>query len=324
MAFKDKLAYLKNNRKLISRLIKNYVLILIKNKKRLRTVELALTYNCQCNCEHCYAKSIKKKRKKLSLKGLKKVIEDCVDLGAIHFLLTGGEPLLYEGFSDLCKFISSRGTILTIATNALLLNKKRIKKIKEAGVDFIEISLDYPDKRHDKFRNRAGCFENAIKSLEICKEEGVLAGINAVVTNEKIIDGTILDIIKLAKKMRVPMGLCFPTNNGGWLNKNVILNKENWKKALALIKKHNINICENNNYIKNGCFAGQEKINVNIYGDVMPCPYIQMVYGNVFKEDLRNIYENMSKDPSLNKFDNSFCLPAYNRKFIECYRKLKS
>ena len=120
-----------NKPKLALRLIKNYFKIIVLRKKALRNVSLALTFNCQCKCDHCFTAKLKnKKRKEIELKDYLRIIDETIDLGTIHFTITGGEPLLNKHIFDIIDYINKKGAITSINSNGILLNEQNLKKLK--------------------------------------------------------------------------------------------------------------------------------------------------------------------------------------------------
>ncbi|MBU2473101.1 SPASM domain-containing protein, partial [Patescibacteria group bacterium] len=67
------------------------------------------------------------------------------------------------------------------------------------------------------------------------------------------------------------------------------------------------------------CPAAREKIGIQPYGDVVSCPLIQIVYGNVKNEELKKIREKMLKNPYYHMVSREGCLPSFNKDFIDKY-----
>ncbi|PLW80711.1 hypothetical protein C0585_01325 [Candidatus Woesearchaeota archaeon] len=315
------LTLLSKKPKIMPRVLKNYFLILI-GKKRLRSVEVDLGYECQLNCDHCYAAEAKNtKRKYISFNEMKDAIDQAIDQGAIHFLISGGEPLLYHQVFDLIKYINKKNAFSCLVTNGVNLNEKVIGKLKDSKLDVLEISLDSSDpKKHDSNRYKKGLFNNIIKSIKKLEGSKIIIFTSSVFTNENITDGDAEKIISLGKELKIESHFCFPIAMGNWKGKNVLLTKKNIKKASELLKKNNIRSCEEGNYLKSGCSAGVEKICINPYGDVTPCPYIQETYGNITELKLSKILELMRENKFYKKIDGP-CMPAFNKDFIKTNMK---
>ena len=80
-----------------------------------------------------------------------------------------GEPLLDERLAEKISYAKSRGMNVKIFTNASLLKKEKARKILDAGIDEIKISMDGVTK---------GTFERIRKNL---KFEDVIEGIENVI-----------------------------------------------------------------------------------------------------------------------------------------------
>ena len=58
---------------------------------------------------------------------------------------------------------------------------------------------------------------------------------------------------------------------------------------------------------------------VQPYGDVVSCPLIQIVYGNVRDQSLVQIREKMLENPYYYEVSREGCLPSFNNDFIDKY-----
>ncbi len=70
------------------------------------------------------------------------------------------------------------------------------------------------------------------------------------------------------------------------------------------------------NYVKKGCGAIKEILYVTPYGDVLPCPYIHISFGNIFDKSLEEIRNTALE----NKYFKDYwqkCLCATDRQFID-------
>jgi cyclic pyranopterin phosphate synthase len=83
------------------------------------------------------------------------VIRAFTELGVARVRLTGGEPLVRKGVSDLARRLTALPGLedLSLSTNAVLLDKQA-DALKRAGVSRINISLD--SLRPDRFREITG------------------------------------------------------------------------------------------------------------------------------------------------------------------------
>src|SRR5712675_991908 len=63
-------------------------------------------------------------------------------LGTAVVTISGGEPLLHPELDDIIRRIRSNGAIAGMITNGYLLVAERIKRLNDAGLDHMQISID--------------------------------------------------------------------------------------------------------------------------------------------------------------------------------------
>ncbi len=318
---RERLGYLSRNPKIIPRLMKNYSLMFISGKKRLRTVELSLTAECQCACKHCYAEEYRPGDEEgLSRDEMKKVVDSAFEQGAIHFLLTGGEPLLSGDIYHIMGHIKSRGGIISLATNGISLDSAAIRKLKSMNVDLVEVSLDFDStETHCAFRGMGGDIDIWERVLE-SSESGIRTGISILAQKGIIESGELKRIIQKARRNNIGASICYPCALGKWKGRtDELLKDEHFKKVDALKEELRATSCEDNSYLGKGCTAGTEKVYVSANGDVTPCPLIPMRFGNIREESLPDILGRIRKNSYFSR-KNPRCLPASDRDFISGLR----
>jgi MoaA/NifB/PqqE/SkfB family radical SAM enzyme len=64
------------------------------------------------------------------------------DLKTGVITLSGGEPLLHPELDDIIRGIRQNATLAGLITNGYLLTADRIKRLNEAGLDYLQISID--------------------------------------------------------------------------------------------------------------------------------------------------------------------------------------
>ena len=149
-------------------------------------LRISVTDLCNLRCTYCMpAAGVAKKEHSeiISIDFIEEVVRTCADLGFRKVRLTGGEPLVRRGITEICRRISNVPGIdeLCMTTNGILL-KEYSAKIKEAGVDRLNISLDTFDD--DKYRKLSRCTEDEHPVRTVF--EGIEAARKAGFTNIKI------------------------------------------------------------------------------------------------------------------------------------------
>ncbi len=69
-------------------------------------------------------------------------INRLADLGTSILTLSGGEPMLHPELDDIIAAMRRRGVIAGMITNGYLLMPDRIKRLNQAGLDHMQISID--------------------------------------------------------------------------------------------------------------------------------------------------------------------------------------
>jgi len=318
------LVFLKGRPLLIIRIMKGYFNTLILRKPTLRSVELAITYRCNAKCEMCYSRNLNNKNKsEMSVDKIRELWKDCMKLGAIHVNITGGEPMLRKDVYDIIKALSPDRNIISLVTNASLIDENAIKNLKHAGLSTIQISIDDIDpKKHDKLRGIPNLYKKIIKSVKLAKKYGLVVCLSIVISHENIKSKTVSKLIKLAEDLDTFLLLNLVANAGGFRKKENILFNEEDNQFLQKLLQHPLTRQDTmfNFRLKPGCPAGTEKIYISSYGDVMPCDTTHVSFGNIFEEPLENIWKKMYNF-SFYKMRSKLCLRHTNKEYINEFIK---
>jgi len=69
-------------------------------------------------------------------------VDHLASLGTSVLAFSGGEPMLHPELDDIIRRIRKRGMIAGLITNGYFLSPKRIGALNEAGLDYLQISID--------------------------------------------------------------------------------------------------------------------------------------------------------------------------------------
>ncbi|MDH5481640.1 MAG: radical SAM protein [Candidatus Bathyarchaeota archaeon] len=164
-----------------------------------------ITYQCNLRCKHCYENAGSGKRSELSTDEAKQVLDTLsriagVGLPALSF--SGGEPLVRKDFFELAAYAKKRIGYVSIASNGTVITRDNARRIKDVGIDYVEISVDGATPQvHDEFRGITNAFERAMKGVTNCLEEGIDTCIATVLHRDNLFE---LDrLIDLSKQLGV-------------------------------------------------------------------------------------------------------------------------
>lgn len=153
------------------------------------TVAWEITRACAFACLHCRAEAQPKRDpSELDTEEAMGVIDQIREAGDPILVITGGDPLMRPDVYDLLAYAVATGlrTSLTPTATALA-NRRNLRRVKEAGVRRVAISLDGADAElHDRFRGFAGSFKRTMRIVDEAREVGLSLQINTTVSRHNI------------------------------------------------------------------------------------------------------------------------------------------
>ncbi|HEX3702795.1 MAG TPA: radical SAM protein [Vicinamibacterales bacterium] len=96
----------------------------------------------RCNIDCGYCNEYDKVSPPVATDVLVRRIDKLADLGTSVVAFSGGEPMLHPDLDDLIRRIRARGMMAGLITNGYFLVPKRIEALNDAGLDFLQISID--------------------------------------------------------------------------------------------------------------------------------------------------------------------------------------
>jgi len=323
--FRINLKYSFNLKKplLLLRILKNYFNLLVLKKIPLRYVDVAVGYSCNLLCNHCSAsKFSKKNNERVSIEDYKKLAKQCLEMGVITVGFTGGEPVLYKDLDEIIKTFQPNKTMISLVTNATLLDEEKILRFKKLGVDIFCVSLDsFYEEEHDSFRGVKGAYQKTINSINLALKNGLKIVLVTTVTHDNVRSESIKKLIGLTKEMNLLMIFSLACPSGKWTNQDnqILLNEDDIQYMNQLFLEYpHLRRDFDSNWLKKGCSAGTEKLYFTPYGDVIPCPFIHISFGNIKDTSLEIIRSRLLKIPEFNEYHKK-CLAGEDMDFSRRY-----
>lgn len=139
-------------------------------------LRVSVTDRCDLRCNYCMPKDFKGFEEPahwLTHAEMARVVGLFVGLGVRKVRLTGGEPLMRRGVTDLAARIAAMPSVqdLSISTNATTL-KRHAADLKAAGVTRLNVSLDTLDAAEFAAITGRDCLDNVLEGLAEAKRVG--------------------------------------------------------------------------------------------------------------------------------------------------------
>ncbi|KHJ37610.1 cyclic pyranopterin monophosphate synthase [Pedobacter glucosidilyticus] len=174
--------------------------------RKFKKLRLSLLDHCNFNCSYCTMGSdnvASKPQQKVDF-FVKRVAKLHQHLQLDSIRLTGGEPLLYHELDVLIHELKKLDLPeITLTTNGFLL-AKQASKLKNAGLDSINISLDAIDELTFQKISKRKKVEEVLNGIETAIKEGLNVKLNAVIM-KGINEQEILPLLKYAFDLNIPI-----------------------------------------------------------------------------------------------------------------------
>lgn len=275
---------------------------LLAKKQGPSHAQISLTNACPQHCQYCYNKN--RNGILLDTLEIKRLIKELKKMGVFWLGFTGGEPLLHK---DLVEIIKSAGDdcAIKLFTTGSNLTPQLAKELKEAGLLYVSISLDHWDEaEHDRIRGCQGAFQTALKAIEIFKDTGVHVSVSAVISRKMLQGNSIQEFLGFLVGLGVHeawLSETKPTVEAFW-NKDAVICEEERLSLVNLQDRYNKEGLITVNYLGHfegrehfGCNAGNKMIYIDAFGEISPCVFTPMTFGNIRENALQAIFSEMKE-----------------------------
>ncbi|MFX1256858.1 MAG: radical SAM/SPASM domain-containing protein [Promethearchaeota archaeon] len=142
------------------------------NKGFPKTIIIENTNHCNSKCDFCPHSTMKRKKGVMNLDLFKKIIDECAENNVSTVSLSGfGEPLIDKIIFVKTKYAKQKGIpLVRFVTNGSLLTPEASKKLIDAGLDEISISLEgFEKETYEKYRKGLN-FDTIMYNLKSLKQ----------------------------------------------------------------------------------------------------------------------------------------------------------
>lgn len=168
--------------------------------REIEYMRVSVTDRCDLRCRYCMPDGCEKvpMSKILTYEETVRICKAASELGIRKIKITGGEPFVRIGCTDLIRSIKALDGIdeVTVTTNGQTLDRY-IEELRDIGVDGINISLDTLDPDRFTYITGRGELEKTLHSIELSAASGIKTKVN-VVPQRGINEDEISDLAELA------------------------------------------------------------------------------------------------------------------------------
>ena len=286
------------------------------DKPELRNLFFELTVRCNERCLHCGSSCGEVHSEELPAEVLKRVMDEVkLDLGTQRKMLciTGGEPLLRQDFFEIMGHAAKLGFSWGMTSNGTLIDRETARRLKDAGMRTISVSLDGLADTHDAFRRTKGGWQKAMDGIENLLAVGGFnhVQVTTVVTHKnigeldelfRIFDHVDIDSWRVIGIEPIGRALRYP---------ELLLTADDQRRLMEFIRTKRMEgepVCygcshylglDYEHEVRDWyflCTAGLQTASITANGDIIACLDIErrpeFVQGNVLKDRFSEVWQN--------------------------------
>lgn len=180
-----------------------------------------LTYACPLQCPYCSNPvDFARHREELSTAEWQRVLSEARALGAVQLGLSGGEPLVRRDLEEIVTHARQLGYYTNLITSGYGLDEARIVRLKNAGLDHIQVSIQSPDKTLNDWLAGTDSLEHKLQVARWVKKHGYPMVLCVVIHRQNI--HQMREILEMAEEIGADYLELATAQYQGW----ALLNRE--------------------------------------------------------------------------------------------------
>lgn len=271
--------------------------------------DLALSYECNNSCKHCYVARKPDEVQPLTLDGWKKVLSRLWDVGVPHVCFTGGEATLSPHLVDLVERAEDIGLVTGLLTNGRkLADREYVRRLVGAGLDHVQITVESHDPAvHDEMVGSSGAHAETVQGIKNALADDIYVVTNTTLCkrNADSIDETLSFLGELGVKQFAMNSLIYtgkaPESGLGIAEQDLepilgLVTARAAELGMRFIWYSPTRYCEMDPTIHGAgykrCTAAEYNICIEPDGQVLPCQSYYQPCGHVLEDDWRKIWDS--------------------------------
>jgi AdoMet-dependent heme synthase len=280
-------------------------------------VHMDVTYRCNERCVHCYLDH--DDHGEMTTAEITGVLDQLAEAGVFFITFSGGEVFLRGDFFEIVEYARRLMFNVKIKTNAVMIREKEARRIRELGVDTIQISVySHRAAVHDAITKLPHSFDRTIKAIRFLKDQGLRVTIANVLMTPNSSDHA--GVQQLAADLGVHYTLdptITPMMDGDMSVLSLRIPGEELPEVF-----HNPSLVgspesfcappkpSEEDLEGYPCSAGHSFCYISPYGDVFPCVQFPLPTGNIRQQkflDIWNYSPQMNEVRSIQAKDLTVC-----------------
>jgi pyrroloquinoline quinone biosynthesis protein E len=201
---------------------------------------LELTYKCPLHCAFCYNPTnyVAGSGPELDTADWIRVLREARAMGAVQLGLSGGEPLTRDDLELIVAEAHQLGFYTNLITSGIGLNEARIRALKAAGLDHIQLSFQDSTKQLNDFLSSTRTFDLKSKVAALIKQYEFPMVLNVVLHRLNI--DHVEEILEMALKLGAEYVELANSQYYGWAfhNRDQLLpSREQVQRAEAVMQR---------------------------------------------------------------------------------------
>jgi pyrroloquinoline quinone biosynthesis protein E len=181
------------------------------------TLVAELSYRCPLHCPYCSNPvdiGGDRWRAELETEHWTRVFREARALGVVQLALTGGEPMVRRDLDELVAAARDAGLYSTLVTAGTTLTRERAARLREMGLDHVQVSIQSPDPAENDRIAGVRSFEKKLAAARAARALGFPLTINCVLHRQNL--DRIEEILALAEQLDAQRLELANTQYYGW------------------------------------------------------------------------------------------------------------